>query len=452
MNSRAASMIFSLHFDDKVAVLDVEEPGSWTDRGDDRHRALLRCDTEDLASLREAYNSLSTLASSFDYVIGFACGALSLIIHIAHGECRRLFGRIWPQSEDELRAIQTRIHVFPGLSWTKHSSAPFVEFLQGIDPKARVLLVDCSFSGGALGKIANAVSSYASALVPVTICGIVDAQRLEEHKIAGCRDLLSRGIIEDFRLLPVRNLLSEDFPKLLGFSSLHKKVELEPLWAPGAIVVHDAETDRCLVQASEPLHAAFSGLLAPIPADAFCVEQSDVSQRAAETLFMVLRGRLQRRYQEIVEQSGSSDATTVLNMKQALCGQWKRETSALKRAFGVDVEPPEPEFCKSIEEEKRFLSGESVDVRVYECGSGSSVVSIRCRYVDGRGAVQTDFSFCMPDQELLQALEQRLSLPAIVPAIYKPTFDVFWKQLADDVKRSLEQRWIEPQGTSSESA
>jgi hypothetical protein len=433
-------MIFSLHFD-HIAVLDVEESGSWTDRDDDRHRALLRCDTEDLASLQVAYNSLSALAPSFDFVIGFACGALPLIIHIAHSECRRLFGRDWPQSDDELSAIQARIHVFPGLSWTKDSSAPFIEFMQSINPKARVLLVDCSFSGGALGKIANTVSVFTSTPVPVTICGIVDGQRLEENKIAGCRDLLARGIIEDFRLFPVRNLISEDFPKLLGFSSLHKKIELEPLWAPGALAVRNTATGRYLVQASEPLHSVFGGLLATTSPGAFCVEEADVSQRAAETLFMVLRSRLQREYQQLLQQSGSSDAATLLNKKQALCGQWKRETSALKRLFGVEDELPEPEFCKSIEEEKRFLAGEAVDVLVSECGNGLSVVSIRCKYIDSRGAVQTDFSFCLPDEELLQALEQRLSLPAIVPALYGPAFDMVWKQLADDVRLSLEQRW-----------
>src|SRR5690606_21679037 len=200
----------------------------------------------------------------------------------------------------------------------------------------------------AIGRMASVVEA-ARTTAAVALHGIVDASRLKENKLAGARRLASTGVLS-LRLETVPNLIAEDFPELLGFDSLQVRRDVEPTWAPGVVAVRDPSTMRYAVRAATPLHSLFSELLCEARSSGgLCcdIEEAELNSKCAETMFFVLRDRLETLYASLVR-GGTRDAAETLRQRRRLCGRWRAETIAISRAFCVDIDSDPPEFCASI--------------------------------------------------------------------------------------------------------
>ena len=434
---RTPSWMFTVHFT-QMPTVGFSRVGSWSER------AVLRCNTDDVCAIRTAFQKIAAAASSYDVVCGFACGAAPLLIHVARTECHRLFGAQSPHDDAHLSVLQGRLHLFPGLSWGDESEIPFLEFLSSVSPTAKILVIDCSFTGGAIAAIANAVVNH-SAGSRVSIHAIVEKEQIDQDKIANAQLLAAEGRIGGLSIEYVPNLLAEDVPELIGYDSFQATSKLLAESSPGVIVVRESTTGRYLVQASRPLHTTFDALidgrLGASPDD-FAVEESELQQKSAETLYAVLRDRLEHEYSRVVNQPDSMNSYARLIKRRDLCGRWRKETLAIAHKFNVSVDAPPPSFCESIRLSKKVLNGDEHRIEIANTENGA-VVSILSAFRDDGEVLREDYSFVLLPDDLLRAQNDRLDLETSVPKQYKESFECMWAQVPDDAKQALRQQWGE---------
>jgi hypothetical protein len=140
---------------------------------------------DELTDLRTAYQEVARECANADRVATFAMGGIP-----AMQFATRLARNAYPDDDAFLAAVQdrqSRFHVFAGLLWTDDSrNEPiFTGWLDTLGPRARVLVFDTSFSGGAIGRIRNAIAAWAARCadpVPnIALVGVLDLGRLQRE-------------------------------------------------------------------------------------------------------------------------------------------------------------------------------------------------------------------------------------------------------------------------------
>ena len=128
--------------------------------------AQIELQADDLRHLRSAYETLATECGDADGVATFAMGGVPAMQFVT-----RLAREDYADDDAVAHAVQAgrrKFHVFPGLLWTDDGrNVPvFTRWLEGLRPDARVLVFDTTFSGGAVGRIKNAIEAWAPGARP----------------------------------------------------------------------------------------------------------------------------------------------------------------------------------------------------------------------------------------------------------------------------------------------
>lgn len=427
--------LFKVHFD-KVEKLSIAEVGSWNER------ALVSCTLKDLESLKSAYDKIHRIASDYDYVCGFACGAIPLMVYIAEKECCKLYGGPTPEKQSQFDELNSRFHLFPGLSWGPDSEQAFLKFLSTVESSKRVMVVDLSFSGNAIARAANVAGSSPKGGV-VSIHGIVDENRFDKKSVSNAHKLVDDGRLGSISIEPVPTLLSEDLPEFLGYESLNSDSTLKPLWAPGVFDIHHEEINQYYVGNSQTFHTLFQRVLnSPLPKSVFSTIPSDLNRMRASHLGFILRCRLDKEFEKLQAQAKALGSFVFTNAKRTLCGKWKSEISSIQRQMGISVPAEVPKFCKSIPDEKEVLAGEKAFIDISSI-NGYYLVCVHAYHKDKKEKPSSTHCIPLSYEELAQKLVAGVSLEDVPPPDQIEMFTLVWNQLSGEVKTTLRSSWNE---------
>ncbi len=224
----------------------------------------------DLARLRAVFTDLGKRCSEASTVATFALGGLVPLQFIA-----RLDRANFVSDEDflvALSALQAKYHLFPGLLWTDDGSNArlFQEWLSSIGAVEHLLVFDTTFSGGAVGRIQNVVTEWAtSAMGPVpqklTIVGVVDEGRLKDAVVtnsereletaAGCKLTITT------EYLRASSLIAEDVNELVGYDALRAAGGIDATWTSAVVYIEGDDGTTLDVIGTRTLPATFADML-----------------------------------------------------------------------------------------------------------------------------------------------------------------------------------------------
>lgn len=132
-----------------------------------KEQYVVKFTTKEIIELHIQYCRLAAIAEDYDYIVSFACGGIPLLDYISEAESWRLFGKEFPSTDSETKTLHRKLKLFPGLSWgtSKDSNGEdlFREWLNKVSANKKLLIIDCSLTGGAiafLGKIEGIANKW----------------------------------------------------------------------------------------------------------------------------------------------------------------------------------------------------------------------------------------------------------------------------------------------------
>jgi hypothetical protein len=222
----------------------------------------------ELTHLRRAYREVSTECGNVDSVVTFAMGGIPGMQFVS-----RLVRNDYADDTAfaaAIRARQQKFHVFPGLLWTDDGrNVPiFTSWLDSLSPGTRVLVFDTSFSGGAIGRIRNAIEAWAAQQagpVPsILLLGVLDLQRLERQLEDSAENIPTAGGVTlrlIIRFIRVPSLVTEDVTNLVGYEATRGAGAIEATWTSAVLEVRNADGALVDVRGTRTLPATFAELL-----------------------------------------------------------------------------------------------------------------------------------------------------------------------------------------------
>jgi len=204
----------------------------------------LSLDLSELDGLRDGYDYLAAIAEDFPYCATFALGGIPMLGYIAWNTMPSL-----PQTDTEeglnkylarRSSAQRKFHVHEGLNWNVDQPSPAAKFhawLADLPPEAPLLLIDTTFSGGGIDRIAKEVLAAQARPAHVEIHGLLDKSRTPVV-LANSDTQNAFGHVKTiFHHVP--KLITEDKNELIGYDSLRNMGGLEPIWGATTVEVRD---------------------------------------------------------------------------------------------------------------------------------------------------------------------------------------------------------------------
>jgi hypothetical protein len=232
---------------------------------------VIRANKSDVDQLRSLYDSLLPDVLSATHCVAFACGGLVYLNYTVSAFCRHHWGHPKVGDLNQLKCCQNRFHLLPSTTWqvsdgetTTNCQSELERWLTAVHFAPQVMLVDTSFSGGAINNIRNVIMAIPAALpIPkdILLCGVVDLGRygagvLPTEEVVA----LAGGGRLCVRWLGTPNLISEDVMALLGYRRCEMTTTLESEWPESALVLN-VDADNAISFSTCTVAAVFSDLL-----------------------------------------------------------------------------------------------------------------------------------------------------------------------------------------------
>jgi hypothetical protein len=220
----------------------------------------------DVASCQDVYEEVSRRAAAADFVATFALGGLVPLQFVARIERG---SRSQEAFERDLRALQRKYHLFPGLLWEgAHGPPAFRAWVDSLPDRSRLLVFDTTFTGNAVNRIRNVLKEHAdsSAVVPtldVEVLGVLDLSRGKlpdpEEMILPAKS--GKEIRVRSEVLGVTSLVTEDRVELVGYDSLRIRGGVSAQWSSAVVLVEDDTSKVVQVIGTRSLAVTFGDLL-----------------------------------------------------------------------------------------------------------------------------------------------------------------------------------------------
>ena len=232
---------------------------------------VVRATKSDVDRLRSVYDSLLPDVLSATHCVAFACGGIVYLNYTVSAFCRHFWGHRQIKDVAQLKCCQDRFHLLPSTTWqvsdegaTSNCRSALEGWLRAAHSAPQVMLVDTSFSGGAINNIESVISTIPAAqAVPrdILLCGILDLGRYGKEAPPADRvvPLVGGGRLR-IRWLGTPSLISEDIMALLGYSRSKMTTTLQPQW-PESVLVLDVDTQNAISFSTCTAAAVFSDLL-----------------------------------------------------------------------------------------------------------------------------------------------------------------------------------------------
>ena len=278
-----------------------------------------------LRALQDAYAALLSQGRSYDYILTFALGGTSALIHVSQALLAEK-GKSGLAFELALRQVKRQCHLFQGLNSAGGTAAQaaFTQWLENVTDKADVFIFDTGSSGNGARQILPLVrktirTARSCSLRRVHVQAIVDReehkQRKESQRVVigsacgmrrwlSCLLKLSRGhyVTLEIDYLHVPHMLTEDCEFLVGHDRNHEFGFIRP--------VKDSAIMRLLNHRNEPVEVLSTAAMAPALA---ALLEAPSRIHDLET-------------RKVVDSQG------FLSARCTLADAWKRETEELKVA------------------------------------------------------------------------------------------------------------------------
>jgi hypothetical protein len=451
-------LIFTNHLA-YIGDLESNSIGSWEDD------QILNVNLSTLSELRHAYKQVATSAIKHKYVLAFACGGLPPLLYAAHHESLNNWGNKYPKNKDDHELLKSKYHLFPGLSWnTKNTENAFKDFLLSLPSYSSVLVVDCSFTGGAIAKanklLREIMLEEGVPSLNIELMGIVERDRLDEHKIANVNKQCSGDFSYSINvvIIKVKSLIFEDFPELIGYDSLQKQLGIVPKYSPGVIIIKDTMTGMRHVSAASPMYIAFDALVEnenlPGSID-FSIPEENLDRITATALFLVLRDRFEIKLRETKVPHKYSDPFSLLDQRGQVLSNWREELARINKRFNQNFEIPRSvkKIQQDIHSDRELLRGDlKPSVKRHPVRASHVPFSLRVVHTDENDHIQTEYTIMVPLNDFCAAIFDDHPLNDLVPVVYRSAFSNFkgnvnskswqalelsWKQLKKDLSSAL---------------
>lgn len=417
-----------------------------------KEQYIFKLTTKEIIELHIQYCRLAAIAEDYDYIVSFACGGIPLLDYISEAESWRLFGKEFPSTDSETKTLHRKLKLFPGLSWDT-SKVPngedlFREWLNKVSANKKLLIIDCSLTGGAIAKILKVVSdSLGKGLLrkqsEIRIDGLIDRSKFDAKNLPHIGLLKIKCLNNSFQTIIVEpgfveSLLFEDFPELLGFDSVREDLHLKSLWSPGALVIEDEATQLSASVACNPFSASVRKWINnPVS----CAIQSTwfdkpkIEGIVIVNMFLGLRQLVDNEYREIsAVYRKDKDERAFLGKIEGIANKWKKDITSVNKLFSSTL-ATELSFLSHHLKKRQIVKGLIIPELVEFMEMGDLLMVTLNKSHIHENKKYSEFTFLIPVENLKSSQVEELD--SVVPVCYKKRFDTVWPILTDRERKAI---------------